>query len=55
MFMKILTGIRSSNLKMAVEPDEQQCRLDIRNYAFSQKVTNEWNKLSNYCVNTNRV
>ena len=28
---------------------KDQCRLDIRNYSFSQR-TNEWNKLSSDCV-----
>ena len=25
----------------------EQCRFDIRKYSFSQRVINEWNKLSN--------
>ena len=29
---------------------KDQCRLDIRNYKFSQGTINEWNKLSTYCV-----
>ena len=47
--MRILKRICSSNLKKAVEP-EKQCRLDMRKYSFSQRVINEWNKLSNDCV-----
>ena len=27
-----------------------QCRLDIRKYSFSQRTINEWNKLSTDCV-----
>ena len=27
-----------------------QCRLDIRKYSFSQRTINEWNKLSTACV-----
>ena len=30
---------------------KEQCRLDMRKYSFSQRVINEWNKLSNDCVN----
>ena len=33
----------------------EQCRLDNRNYSFSQRVINEWNKLPNDCVNANSV
>ena len=29
--------------------------LDMRKYSFSQRVINEWNKLSNDCVNANHV
>ena len=32
-----------------------QCRLDIRKYSFSQRVINEWTKLSNGCVNASSV
>ena len=30
---------------------KEQGTLDTRKYSFSQKVINEWNKLSNDCVN----
>ena len=30
---------------------KEQCRLDMRKYSFSHMAINEWNKLSNYCVN----
>ena len=32
-----------------------QCRLDIRKYSFSQRTTNEWNKLSTHCVTASIV
>ena len=34
---------------------KEQCRLDMRKYSFSQRVINEWNKLSNDCVNASSV
>ena len=34
---------------------KEQCRLDMRKYSFSQRVTNEWNKLSNFCVDDSSV
>ena len=34
---------------------KQQCRLDTRKYSFSQRVINEWNKVSNDCVNASSV
>ena len=60
MVMRMLTGICSSNLKKAVEPHKAalvkvKCRLDMRKYSFSQRVTNEWNKLPNDCVNDSSV
>ena len=33
----------------------EQCRLDMRKYSFSQRVINEWNKLSYDCVNASSV
>ena len=52
----MLTGICSSNLKKAVEPeDTKQHLLDMRKYSFSQRVINEWNKLPNVCVNASSV
>ena len=61
--MRILIGIWSSNSKKAVEPEDtkqhlivkEHCRLDMRKYTFSQRVLNEWNKLSNDCVNASSV
>ena len=32
-----------------------QCRLDIRKYLFSQRTTNEWNKISTDCVTASSV
>ena len=32
-----------------------QCILDIRKYSFSQKIINEWNKLSTDCVTASSV
>ena len=29
---------------------KDQCRLDIRKYSFSQRIVNEWNKLSTDCI-----
>ena len=62
MVMRILIEICSSNSKTAVEPGDtkaalvkEQCRLDTRKYSFSQRVINEWNKLSNDCVNASSV
>ena len=34
---------------------EEQCRLDTRNYSFSQRVINELNKLPNDCVYASSV
>ena len=32
-----------------------QRRLDIRKYSFSQRTTNEWNRLSTYCITASSV
>ena len=34
---------------------KDQCRLDIRNYSFSQRTLNEWNILSTDCVTASSV
>ena len=34
---------------------KEQCRLDMRKDSFSQRVLNEWNKLSNDWVNASSV
>ena len=49
MFSKLKEGSRTRGHKAALV--KEQCRLDMRMYSFSQRVINEWNKLSNDCVN----
>ena len=34
---------------------KKQCRLDIRQFSFSQRIVNEWNKLSAHCVGASSV
>ena len=34
---------------------KKQCRLDIRTFSFSQRIVNEWNKLSADCVDASSV
>ena len=34
---------------------KKQCRLDIRKFSFSQKIVNEWNRLSADCVSASSV
>ena len=34
---------------------KDQCILDIRKYSFSQRIINEWNKLSTDCVTASSV
>ena len=34
---------------------KKQCRLDIRNFSFSQRTVNEWNILSADCVGASSV
>ena len=48
MFFKLKEGSRTRGHKAALV--KEQCRLDMRKYAFSQRVINEWNKLPNDCV-----
>ena len=33
----------------------ENCKLDIRKYAFSQRTVNEWNKLPAVCMNVTSV
>ena len=54
MFFKLKDGSRTRGHKAALLVKEQ-CRLDMRKYSFSQSVINEWNKLSNDCVNAGSV
>ena len=53
MFFKLKEGSRTRGHKAALV--KEQCRLDMRNYSFSQRVINEWNKLPNDCVNASSV
>ena len=34
---------------------KKQCRLDIRKFSFSQRIVNEWNRLSADCVGARSV
>ena len=34
---------------------KKQCRLDVRNFSFSQRTINVWNKLSTECVPASSV
>ena len=34
---------------------KKQCRLDIRQFSFSQRTVNEWNRLSADCVGASSV
>ena len=53
MFFKLIEGSRTRGHKVALV--KEQCRLDMRKYSFSPSVINEWNKLSNVCVNASSV
>ena len=53
MFFKLKECSRTRGHKAALV--KEQFRLDIRKYSFSQRVINEWNKLSNDCVNASSV
>ena len=44
----LLTHLSQYNLK-------DQCRLDIKKYALSQRTINEWNKLTMNCVTASSV
>ena len=53
MFFKLKQGSRTRGHKAAFV--KEQCSLDTRNCSLSQRVINEWNKLSNDCVNASSV
>ena len=60
--MKILTEIFFFTVKEerrtrghGVTLAKKQCRLDIRNFSFSQRTVNEWNRLSADCVSASSV
>ena len=52
MFFKLKDGSITREHKAALV---KECRLDMRNYSFSQRVIKEWNKLPNDCVNVSSV
>ena len=52
-FFKLKEGSRTRGHKAVLVKD--QCRLDVRKYSFSQRMTNEWNKLLNDCVTASSV
>ena len=45
MFFKLKEGIRTRGHKAPLV--KEQCGLDMRKYSFSQRLTNDWNKLPN--------
>ena len=53
MYFKLKEGSRTRVHKGALV--KKQCRLDMRNYSFSHRVINEWNKLSNDFVNASSL
>ena len=53
MFFKLKEGSKIRGHKAALV--KEQCRLDMINYSFSQRVINKWNKLPNDCVNARSV
>ena len=53
MFFKLKEGRRTRGHRAALV--KEQCRLDMGKYSFSHRVINEWNKLSNDCVNGSSV
>ena len=62
MGLKILTEIFFFTVKEerrtrghGVALAKKQCRLDIRKFSFSQRIVNEWNKLSADCVGARSV
>ena len=52
-FFKLEEGSRTRGHKAAVV--KGQCKMDMRKDSFSQRTMNEWNKLSNDCVNDSNV
>ena len=48
MFFSLKKDSRTRGHELKLVND--QCRLDIRKYSFSQKTIYEWNKLSTDCV-----
>ena len=52
-FFKLKQGSRTRGYNAALV--KEQCRLDMKDYPFSQRVINEWNKAPNNCVNSSSV
>ena len=44
MFFRLKEGSRTRGHKIALV--KEQCMLNMRKYSFSQRMVNEWNKLS---------
>ena len=62
MGMKILSEIYFYTVKKerrtrghGVTLAKKQCRLDIREFSFSQRTVNKWNRLSADCVGASSV
>ena len=53
MFFSLKKDIRTIGHDATLVND--QCRLDIRKYSFSQRTINEWSKLSTDCVTASSV
>ena len=55
LWIMYITMVVSYQLSSVILLVKEQCRLDMRKYSFSQRLINEWNKLSNDCVNASSV
>ena len=53
MFISLKKDSRTRGCEVKLVND--QCRLDIRKYSFSQRTVNEWNKLSMDCITASSV
>ena len=53
MFFKYKADNRTRGHSWALA--KEQCKLDIRKYAFSQRTINEWNRLPGECDNATSV
>ena len=51
--LNLKKGSRTRGHKAALV--KEHCKLDKRKYSFSQRLINEWNKLSNNCINASSV
>ena len=52
-FFKLKAERRTRGHNLAL--NKEQCRLDIRKYAFSQRTIDQWNRLPEECVNSTSV